>query len=120
VCPHFPDKITLQEGPSLDWTRCISKATNEERTFGVAGNAPLRFGWIPHSILKSRSEQMLILSRKKSERIVIDGGVTVKVIAVKGNVVQLGIAAPKEIPIHRNEICSKIQKPVPDLPVHQQ
>jgi carbon storage regulator len=63
---------------------------------------------------------MLILSRKKSERIVIDGGVTVTVIAVKGNVVQLGIAAPKEIPIHRNEICPKIRKSVPNIPGCQQ
>jgi len=47
---------------------------------------------------------MLVLSRKIGESIVIDGGITVTVFKVKGNVVQLGIDAPKEISIHRSEL----------------
>jgi carbon storage regulator len=62
---------------------------------------------------------MLILSRKNGESIVIDGDIKVTVIAVKGNVVQLGIDAPKEIPIHRSEIFQKIRESVPDLAVPQ-
>ena len=62
---------------------------------------------------------MLILSRKNGESIVIDGGITVTVVAVKGNVVQLGIEAAKEIPIHRSENCQKIRESVSDGPVCQ-
>ena len=47
---------------------------------------------------------MLVLSRRNGESIVIGGGITVKVLRVKGNVVQLGIDAPKEIPIQRSEL----------------
>ena len=47
---------------------------------------------------------MLVLSRRIGESIVIDGGITVRVLKMKGNVVQLGIDAPKEIPIHRSEL----------------
>ena len=62
---------------------------------------------------------MLILSRKSGESIVIDGGITVTLVAVKGNVAQLGIDAPKEIPVHRSEIFQKIRGSVPDLAVPQ-
>jgi carbon storage regulator len=47
---------------------------------------------------------MLVLSRKLGESVVIGGGITVTVRKMKGNVVQLGIDAPKEIPIHRSEL----------------
>ena len=53
---------------------------------------------------------MLVLSRKNGESIVIDGGITVTLIAVRGNVVQLGIEAPKEIPVRRSELCERIQE----------
>ena len=47
---------------------------------------------------------MLVLSRRIGESIVIDGGITVTVLKVKGNVVQLGFDAPKEVPIRRSEL----------------
>jgi carbon storage regulator len=47
---------------------------------------------------------MLVLSRRNGESIVIGGGITVKVLRVKGNVVQLGIDAPKEVAIQRSEL----------------
>ncbi len=50
---------------------------------------------------------MLVLSRKKSESIVIDGGIKVTVLEVKGNVVRLGFEAPKEVSILRSEICER-------------
>jgi carbon storage regulator len=53
---------------------------------------------------------MLILSRKLDESIVIDGGITVTVIRMKGNVVQLGIDAPKEISIRRSELQEQIRE----------
>lgn len=47
---------------------------------------------------------MLVLSRKYGESIVIGGGITVTVLKVKGNAVQIGIDAPVAIPIHRSEL----------------
>jgi carbon storage regulator CsrA len=47
---------------------------------------------------------MLVLSRKVGERIVIDGGIEVEVLAVSGNRVRLGIAAPRECQIRRAEL----------------
>lgn len=48
---------------------------------------------------------MLVLSRKKDEEILIDGRISVKVVRVRGNTVQIGIEAPREIPIHRQELA---------------
>jgi carbon storage regulator CsrA len=51
---------------------------------------------------------MLVLSRKLGEAIVIDGSITVSILAVDGDRVKLGIAAPAEIPVHRQEVSQKI------------
>ena len=53
---------------------------------------------------------MLVLSRKNSESIVIDGGITVTVLAIKANVVRLGIEAPKAILVHRTELYERIRE----------
>ena len=50
---------------------------------------------------------MLVLSRRFSESVVIDGGITITVLKMKGNVVQLGFDAPKETSIRRTEICQR-------------
>lgn len=47
---------------------------------------------------------MLILSRKKNEKIIIAGGITVVVVDISEGNVRLGIEAPKDISIHREEI----------------
>ena len=52
---------------------------------------------------------MLILSRKLNECIVIDGRITVKVVRVDGDVVKLGIAAPADVPVHRQEVYEEIR-----------
>ena len=51
---------------------------------------------------------MLVLSRKCGEVITIGNGITVMVLAVDGNRVKLGVAAPAEVPVHREEIYQKI------------
>ena len=51
---------------------------------------------------------MLVLSRKKSESIVINNDIVVTVIEVRGDKVRLGIQAPREIPVHRQEILDAI------------
>lgn len=53
---------------------------------------------------------MLLLTRKKGEKIVIGDNVYVTVVEVKGDQVQIGIEAPKKIPVHREEIFKEIQE----------
>ncbi len=52
---------------------------------------------------------MLILSRKTNESIVIDGRITVKIVRVEGDVVKLGVEAPPDVPVHRQEVYDEIQ-----------
>jgi carbon storage regulator len=47
---------------------------------------------------------MLVLSRKVGEKVVIDGCITVAVVAVDGNKIRLGITAPPEVRIDREEV----------------
>jgi carbon storage regulator len=53
---------------------------------------------------------MLILSRKLNESIIIDGKIIVKVLRIDKDTVKLGIQAPTELPVHREEIYDVIQK----------
>jgi len=53
---------------------------------------------------------MLILTRHVGKTIVVGENVTITVLGVKGNQVRLGINAPKEISVHREEIYDKIQE----------
>jgi carbon storage regulator len=53
---------------------------------------------------------MLILSRKPNESIVIDGRILVKVIRLEGDVVKIGIQAPADVPVHRQEVYEEIQR----------
>ncbi|MGZ8899322.1 MAG: carbon storage regulator CsrA [Limisphaerales bacterium] len=65
---------------------------------------------------------MLILSRKPGETVVIDGRIRVRVIRVGGDVVKIGIEAPSDVSIHRQEVYDEIQRnnqeaATPDQPV---
>ena len=53
---------------------------------------------------------MLILSRKLNESIIIDGKIVVKVLRIDKDTVKLGIQAPAELPVHREEIHEAIQR----------
>ena len=53
---------------------------------------------------------MLVLSRKKNETIVIDDKITVMVVEIRGDKVRLGIQAPKEISVHRQEVWVAIHQ----------
>ncbi|MCX7699255.1 MAG: carbon storage regulator CsrA [Gemmataceae bacterium] len=52
---------------------------------------------------------MLVLSRKKNESIVIDNRIVITVVEIRGDKVRLGITAPKEVPVYRQEILAAIQ-----------
>jgi carbon storage regulator len=53
---------------------------------------------------------MLILTRRVSESIIIGDDVSITVLSVKGHQVRLGISAPKEVSVHREEIYQLIQQ----------
>jgi carbon storage regulator len=60
---------------------------------------------------------MLVLSRKKNESIVINNDITVTVVEIRGDKVRLGIVAPKDVPVHRQEVYDAIHgKPVEPAP----
>lgn len=54
--------------------------------------------------------QMLVLSRKKDEKIMIGDSITLMVIEIRGDKVRLGIEAPKDVAVHREEVYDAIKR----------
>ena len=53
---------------------------------------------------------MLVLSRQRDESIIIGDNIVVTIVDIRGDKVRLGINAPTEIPVHRQEIYEAIQR----------
>ena len=64
---------------------------------------------------------MLILTRRLGETVMIGNDVTVTMLGVKGNQVRLGVNAPKDVSVHREEIYARIknEKETAALDVHE-
>ena len=56
---------------------------------------------------------MLVLSRKKNEQIMIGDNVVITIVDVRGDKVRIGIEAPADIPVHRQEIYLALQQSEP-------
>lgn len=62
---------------------------------------------------------MLVLARQRSQRIMIGHNIVITVTDVRGDTVKLGIEAPRDVPIHREEIYhAKNQEAVAERPGH--
>ena len=52
---------------------------------------------------------MLVLSRRRNQRIVINDDITIVIVDIRGDKVRLGIEAPKDVTVHRQEIYDRIK-----------
>lgn len=53
---------------------------------------------------------MLVLSRQRDESIIIGDNIVITIVDIRGDKVRLGIDAPKEVPVHRQEVYEAIQR----------
>lgn len=63
---------------------------------------------------------MLVLSRKKDEKIVIGDNISIMVVEIRGDKVRLGIEAPREISVHRREVYEAIKRKESEAPAAEQ
>ncbi len=61
-------------------------------------------------LIYSQGIAMLVLSRKKDEKIIIGDSITLMVIEIKNDKVRLGIEAPKDVTVHREEVYAAIKE----------
>jgi len=62
------------------------------------------------TVITAKEWNMLVLSRKKNESIVINNDITIVVVEIRGDKVRLGVEAPKEVPVHRREVYDAIKR----------
>ncbi len=59
---------------------------------------------------RTKDRTMLVLSRKKDEKIIIGDNIAIMIVDIQGDKVRLGIEAPREVSVHREEVYQAIQK----------
>jgi carbon storage regulator len=72
-----------------------------------------RFNYVRQQSFTKKIDQgldMLVLSRKKDEKIVIGDSITLMVIEIRGDKVRLGIEAPRDVTVHREEVYEAIKR----------
>jgi carbon storage regulator len=62
---------------------------------------------------------MLVLSRKMDESVIIDGGIRITVLSIRGNQIRIGIEAPDQVRVYREEILERNQRGVPAAGITQ-
>lgn len=60
---------------------------------------------------------MLVLTRKRDEKITIGDRIVITVVEVRGDKVRIGIEAPTDVPVHRSEVYDAIKRSNPDDPM---
>jgi carbon storage regulator len=100
----------MKSNPVLPGGSLTSKPTWPD-TFGYSAMSAFFVfcGIQPLEICEQKERPMLVLSRKPNESIVINYDIVVTVLSVQGDRVRLGINAPGEIPVHRQEVYEKMQ-----------
>jgi len=64
----------------------------------------------PLLINKNKDERMLVLSRKLKEKIMLGDDIVIEVVDIRGDKVRLGIHAPGDLPVHREEVFLAIKR----------
>ena len=59
---------------------------------------------------RKQVNEMLALSRKKNEALIINNNIEITVLEIKGEQVKLGISAPRDVPVYRKEVYVQIQE----------
>jgi len=57
---------------------------------------------------------MLLLTRRVGEKIIINGNIIITNMGARGNQVRIGIDAPKDVIVHREEVCERIESELKD------
>jgi len=84
------------------------KPTIDRITKATGAARPKRRGPTPQQA--GKESRMLVLSRQRDESIIIGDNVVVTVVDIRGDKVRLGIEAPKEVPVHRQEVYEAIRR----------
>lgn len=85
-------------------------ADNRSGTALITIKPSLNMDSVRKDAKRYRRETMLILTRRVGETLVVGDDITVTVLGVKGNQVRLGVNAPKDVSVHREEIYQRIQQ----------